>query len=426
MEPSMNHKNCGCEEFEALERGLSRRGFIGSVMALGGGLLLTDPTGVQYAMAATGDTNTDVVITISMRGGMDGIMAVQPLGDPRLKTLRPTLSLADNQTLALDSHFGLHKNLVAFKRLFDQGELAIVHAVGTPVGTRSHFDDQNSLELAAYNNPGLASGWQNRFLGELGTTDALSGISTTGNRPVTLMGPSPAAVFEKTSDVVIHGLEAVSRKDYLQVLRDLHVKNSHQWGRTAAATITSAERLAKVNPATSVVYPATTLGNRMKSLASLIKSGIPVKTANVDFGGNLDVHSDAGPITGTMANNFTDLSESIAAFKADIAADWNRVTIVTITEFGRRLQENASAGLDHGWGSAMFVAGGGVKGGKVVANWPGLEGSNLRDGDLAVTLDYRHVLAEVMRYRAGMTSQNLSNILPGFKPMDLGLVRNLS
>jgi len=421
----MNHKNCGCEEFQELERGFSRRGFIGSVLAVGGGLLLTDASGLQYAMAATGDTNTDVVITISMRGGMDGIMAVQPLGSPRLRTLRPNLSLDDSATLSLDNHFGLHRNLKAFKALYDQGELAVVHAVGTPVGTRSHFDDQNSLELAAYNNPGLASGWQNRYLTEVGATDVLAGISTTRQRPVTFMGPASAAVFENTQDVVIQGLEAVKRTDYLNVLRDLHSKNTHQWGRTAAATITSAERLAKVDSATNVVYPATILGNRLKVLASLIKSGIPVKTANVDFGGNLDVHSDAGPLTGTMANNFTDLSESIAAFKADIAQDWKRVTIVTITEFGRRLQENASAGLDHGWGSAMFVTGGGVKGGKVIANWPGLEDANLRDGDLAVTLDYRHVLAEVMRYRGGMTSANLSNILPDFKPSDLGLVRNI-
>jgi uncharacterized protein (DUF1501 family) len=114
------------------------------------------------------------------------------------------------------------------------------------------------------------------------------------------------------------------------------------------------------------------------------------------------------------------------ALKQDLGSLWNSVTIVTVTEFGRRLQENASAGLDHGWGSAMFVMGGGVKGGKIVANWPGLAPENLHNGDLAVTLDYRHVISDVLRYRGNLSSTEINAIFPGFQFQDLGLARQVS
>jgi uncharacterized protein (DUF1501 family) len=160
-------------------------------------------------------------------------------------------------------------------------------------------------------------------------------------------------------------------------------------------------------------------------LGTLLRGGTPIKTANIDFGGALDVHSAAGINTGTMADNFKNLNDTIMAFKQDLGSLWSKVTVVTITEFGRRLQENASAGLDHGWGSAMFVMGGGVKGGKVVANWPGIEEANLHNGDLAVTLDYRDVIADVLRYRGNLSSAELSAIFPGFKPQDLGLAKQV-
>lgn len=421
----MSDDFCGCDEFAALERGLSRRGFIGSVLALGGGLLVTDASGLQYATAAAGDTNADVIISVSMRGGMDGIMAVQPLGESRLRTLRPNISLNDSQTLALDSHFGLHPNLKDFKTWFDAGQLSIVHAVGTPVGTRSHFDDQKSLELAAYNNPAMTQGWQNRFLQATGTTDVFAGFAPQSQTPIAMMGTNSTAVFNSVNDVLLEDITDIKHADYVNILKKMHSKSNHPWQKSALASLTASERLRTVNQDTNVQYPNTGFGYRMKVLAQLLKSGVGVKTANVDFDGNLDVHSNAGIITGQMADNFKSLNDSIAAFKLDVAEIWNRTTIVTLTEFGRRLEENASQGIDHGWASAMFVMGGGVKGGKVIANWPGLAESQLRDGDLQVTLDYRHVLSEVLRYRGGIATADLANILPGFRSQDLGLVKQL-
>ena len=421
----MSDDFCGCEEFETLERGLNRRTFISSVVALAGGIVVTDPSGLQYATAATGDLNADLIISVNMRGGMDGIMAVQPLGDSALRVMRPNLALNDNQTLALDNHFGLHPNLKAFKQLFDAGQLSIVHAVGTPVGTRSHFDDQKSLELAAYANPAMTQGWQNRFLKATGATDVFAGFAPQSQTPISFMGTAGTSVFNNIDDVLLDDLSDVKRADYLDILKKMHSKSNHPWHRAGLASITATQRLADVDQTSTVKYPNTGFGWRMKVLAQLVKSGIAVKTANVDFDGNLDVHSDAGILTGQMANNFTSLDDSIAAFKQDIGDIWNRTTIITLTEFGRRLDENASQGLDHGWASAMFVMGGGVKGGKVIADWPGLTAAALRDGDLQVTLDYRHVLSEVLRYRGGISAEGLASILPDFKSKDLGLVRQL-
>jgi uncharacterized protein (DUF1501 family) len=425
MESAMREEFCGCEEFQELERGFSRRGFIGTVLALGGGLLVTDASGLQYATAAVGDTSADVIVSISMRGGMDGIMAVQPLGESRLRQLRPNISLNDSQTLALDNHFGLHPNLKFFKQLFDAGQLSIVHAVGTPVGTRSHFDDQKSLELAAYNNPAMTQGWQNRFLQATGTTDVFAGFAPQNQTPIAMMGNQSTAVFSSLDDVVLDDISDIKRADYVNILKKMHSKSSHAWQKSGLASLTASERLRTVSRDSSVTYPTTNFGRRLQVLAQLLKSGINIKTANVDFDGNVDVHSDAGIITGQMADNFATLNTAIAAFKQDLGDIWNRTTLVTLTEFGRRLEENASQGIDHGWASAMFVMGGGVKGGKVVANWPGLAQSQLRDGDLQVTLDYRHVLSEILRYRGGISTSDLANILPGFKSQDLGLVRQL-
>jgi uncharacterized protein (DUF1501 family) len=210
----------------------------------------------------------------------------------------------------------------------------------------------------------------------------------------------------------------------LTALKTLHSNGASNWQVAAQHSLVASERLRTITPESTGSYPKDANGNRFAGLAAMMKSGLGIKTANIEFDGNFDVHADAGVNEGTMANNFKSLSDSIRAFKADIGDLWKNVTIVTVTEFGRRLEENASRGFDHGWASAMFVMGGGVKGGKVVTKWPGL--SDSRDGDLKVTIDYRDVLAEIMRYRGGIDSAKIKDILPDFKYQDLGLVRQLS
>jgi len=421
----MSNKPCGCPDFDRTREGLSRRAFLGGMLAIGAGLVISETTGLRYAIAAAGDTGADVIITISMRGGMDGLMAVPILGDPNLARLRPTLSVIDSQALTLDRTFGLHPNLTTFKSLYDAGELAVIHATGTPVGTRSHFDDQNSLELAAYGNPGTASGWQNRYLEATGTTSVLSGLAVSDQMPVAMYGDASAMAFSSLDDILLTDIEA-DHNTYVDTLKKLHASSDNHWSHQALETLDAVESLRKMKATSSAVaYPQSGSAERFKMLASLINAGVPIKTAGIDFDGEFDVHSSAGVRGGTMANNFSDLSATIAAFKADLGPRWQRVTIVTLTEFGRRLEENSSAGVDHGWANAMFVMGGGVKGGQVITKWPGLAPEELNDGDLAVTIDYRDVLAEVLMNRGGLSSDAISGVLPSFRPQPLGITRRI-
>lgn len=420
----MNEQPCGCPDFENTQAGLTRRTFLTGMLALGGGLVITSTTGLRYAIAAAGDTGSDVIITLSMRGGMDGLMAVPILGDRDLARLRPTASVLDSQALALDRTFGLHPNLTTFKSLFDARELVVIHAAGTPFGTRSHFDDQNSLELAAYGKPGTSSGWQNRYLEAAGITSVLSGIAVSDQTPVALYGDASTMAFESLDDIALGDIET-DHKTYVDTLKRIHNRSDHHWSQTAIDSLTASEALKQVKSNPSVTYPDSSSANRFKVLASLLKAGIPIKTAAIDFDGEFDVHSNAGVRTGSMANNFADMSATIAAFKADLGILWRRVTIVTLTEFGRRLEENASAGVDHGWASVMFVMGGGVKGGQVVTKWPGLAERQLDSGDLAVTTDYRHVLAEVLKVRGGLSSDAVSAVLPSFVPKPLNITHPL-
>ncbi|MEN9713816.1 MAG: hypothetical protein RLZZ164_480 [Actinomycetota bacterium] len=414
-----------CPDFIELERGFSRRTFNNLIMGLGGGLILNAAEGLQVATAAIGDTRADAIITVYMRGGMDGLMAVPILGDPTLTRLRPTQRFADSKNLTLDNHFGLHPALNTLKQLYDQKQLAVIHSVGTPVGTRSHFDDQKALEYAAYNNPSNAEGWQNRYLQALGATDVFAGYSTGYNTPISLKGSAATTVFEDMNDVLLNnGSAMVNRSDYVNILKNMYASGKSLWATTASNSIAASERLRQVQAGISGDYPQTSNGRRFSTLAAMLKQGVNIKTANVEFQANFDVHSAAGIADGQTWNDLKDLDACVAAFKNDLADLWNHVTIVTVTEFGRRVEENASAGFDHGWASAMFVMGGGVKGGQVVATWPGL--SDLRDGDLRVTLDYRHVLAEVMKYRGGMAADRISGVLPGFAAKDIGIVNQLN
>ena len=417
-------QDCSFNEFHEAQLRLSRRGFIGGVLALGGAILIGEGTGLEYALADTGGSSGaalgDIIINLNMRGGMDGLLAVAPLADSALRAARPTLALNDSALLPLDGFFGMHPSLAGLKALFDAKELSLVHAAGTPIGTRSHFDDQLALELAAYNAPTTVGGWQTRLLSNTGASQVFSGVAVGQNVPASLNGALQAVAFESKQRVLLSNIN-IDRADQLAALRSLHQDSGRIWSASALSSIDASLEVEGVNIISAVTYPKTALGNRFQLLAELIKGGLPIRTANVDFDGHLDVHAAAGSLTGTMPDNFKNLSDTILAFKADLGPLWTKTTVVTVTEFGRRVAENAQAGLDHGWGSVMFVMGGSVNGGKIVAKWPGLSAGALSGGDLPVTTDYRSVLTEVMTVRGGVSATAMKQIFPEFAPQTLGL-----
>jgi uncharacterized protein (DUF1501 family) len=377
----------------------------------------------RFAFAADPTGTGDVLVLLSLRGGFDGLSAIVPAADPNYYTLRPTIGVPQKQLLAGDGFFGLHPALAPLLPYWKSGTLAAVHAAGQPAPNRSHFAAMEELERAA---PGtsIRTGWLDRVLGGFGSPGGLAGVSVGSARPArVLAGEAPhlgvASIdgFKLDGDVTGRPLAATMAKLYQGAPDALAVTTGQMLGALGAA-----RQLQAAGYTPAATYPNTDLGNTLKDVARLVKADIGLRTATLDHG-DWDMHEDLGAaVSGKrFYDNLNALATALAAFAADLGPDGMRkVTLVTISEFGRRAAQNGSAGLDHGYGNAMLLLGGNVKGGKVYGNWPGLAASQLVDGDLAVTTDYRAVIAEVLRVRCGLSST--ATVFPGVAGGSLGLV----
>ncbi|GIM93107.1 DUF1501 domain-containing protein [Paractinoplanes toevensis] len=399
---------------------ISRRGLLGAAALTG---LAGAGVSTQLAFAAPGYTG-DTLVVLSLHGGFDGLSAIAPIGDTDYYRARPTIALPKSQVIAGDGTFGLHPALNPLLPLWKGGKLAAVHAVGQPNPTRSHFAAMDAMENAA---PGtsIRSGWLDRMLGGTGATGPLAGVSVGGAMPSRLFaGPVPAVSMAAIDKFTLAG-DSVKRPMAAALTAMYADAPPHLAGPALAAgkalTATAAIRGTTYTPANGAAYPATELGGALRDVARLIKSKTGLVTAAVDCG-DWDMHDALGTATKgqRMHDNLTDLALALAAFATDLGpAGMNGVTLLTISEFGRRVQENASHGADHGHGNAMLLLGGGVRGGKVYTNWPGLSPGALVAGDLAATTDYRSVIGELLQKRCGFGS--LSEVFPGIEPSAFGL-----
>ena len=418
---------CGCPEGE--RAGLTRRHLFSLAGAAG---LITATTlsdaRVAFAAGAAGTAATgaagDVLVVISLRGGFDGLSGVVPVGDPAYAAARPTIALPAASLHKVDSMFGLAPGLSALYPLWDAGKVAAVHAVGQEAPTRSHFEAMAELERAA---PGssLRSGWIDRSVGMLAVTGAFSAAQV-GNPtlPASLYGEHDKFALQSLDQVKVAVDEnLVSVSAWKKSIGALHRGAAPEVTRPTAAAIDAVgkiKNLPKSADARGAGYPDGGLGAALHDVARLVKADLGLRFATVDQG-NYDMHENlGGPTGGWMFNQLTELSGAMAAFAKELGKDLDRVTVVTISEFGRRVEQNGSGGLDHGHGNVVLVMGGGVKGGKVYGRWPGLAAPNLDDGDLAGTTDYRNVMAEILTKRCGIGS--VATVFPGLKPAPLGLV----
>jgi uncharacterized protein (DUF1501 family) len=369
-------------------------------------------------------TASDVLVVVMLYGGFDGLTALPALGDPHYASSRPTIAVPASEATRLDSMFGLHPALAPLLPWWRSHQLAFVDAVGIPYPTLSHFQAQKDLGLAA---PGtsLMTGWMNRALGVLSRTDALTAAQV-GSSVLTqsLEGPEAVTTLWKVDDFSLVG-ERWST-DLPTAIGSLYSSVISPVSDVARDTLAACAELAPLQgvtyrPANGAVYPSSDLGSSFQGLAELIRTGAGVRLAAVEYG-DWDFHAGLGaPRGGAMAAMLEDLASSLAAFATDLGSAMDRVTVVTLSEFGRRVIENGSGGTDHGHGNAMLVLGGGVNGGKIYGKWPGLAPKDLvLDGNLAGTTDYRSVLAEILRYRCGVA--NLDTVFPKFDPQPVGVV----
>ena len=391
---------------------LGRRGLLGA----GAAGLAASTLSAQLAFADPGYTG-DTFVLLSLRGGFDGLSAIVPIGDAGYYRARPSIGVPKSQVIAGDGTFGLHPAMAPLLGLWKSGKLAAVHAVGQPNPTRSHFAAMEAMENAA---PGtsIRSGWLDRMLGGSGSHAPLAGVALGHAMPARVMGTGVSMEsidsFELAGD---------TKKPLSAALRQMYADAPASLAAPAKAADRALAATAglRARPAAKATYPATDLGAALRDVARLIKAKAGLVTAAVDCG-DWDMHDSLGTaVKGRrMFDNLTDLSLALAAFAADLGDAMNNVTLVTVSEFGRRVGENASHGADHGHGNAMLLLGGGVRGGKVYAKWPTLAPDALVDGDLAVTSDYRSVIGEILQKRCGLGS--LSTVFPSVTPSSFGLV----
>lgn len=421
--PDLSIADGGCAEFH---RSLaSRRSFLkGLGVVTAGGVVATMHGTVfsQTAFAATGSAE-NVLVVLSQRGGADGMSIIVPYGDTAYAAARPTIGIPPSQLLQTDGFFGLHPRLSPLEQMWKDGTMAAVHAVGMPAPNRSHFDAIIEVEEADPGSPGRI-GWLNRMIGMSEPGSLFGAVQIGDGVPHTEIYGSQATLSATDIEKIqIYGpVNAMAQRTAaLDVTWDQAAGPLGAAGRAGMST--AAEWTPVLNTPSNpngATYPNSDLGVALAQSAQLIRADVGAEVITVDHS-SWDMHTDLGTLDeGSMIDMLDDMAGSISAFFADLGALSANVTLVTISEFGRRVLENGDAGLDHGYGNAMMLFGAGVKGGSVYGTWPRLDASHLVDGDLAVTTDYRSVLAEVIKTQ--FSSVSLPTLFPGFAPERVGVM----
>ena len=416
---------CGCPR-------PARRGVLRAGLAAAGVLAAPASAGpVRLAFGRAGNaapaTASGVLVVLSLRGGFDGLSAVVPAGDPEYARARPGIGIPGRTLLPAGGIFGLHPALAPLKPFWDAGTFGAVHAVGQADPTRSHFRAMAELERAAPGT-GIRTGWLDRTLGLASAgTPFRATVLGTAELPASLAGPVPALSMTSVDDFDLYGgFDDVERARWAAGLAALHAGAAPGLRvpvDRALAAVATTSRLAAAGytPAPGATYPQGPLGDALRDVARLVKADVGLRVACVDDG-DWDLHAAAGGVDGgAFAGHLGSLAAALAAFGTDLGPLLSTVTLVTLSEFGRRVAENGSGGTDHGHGNAVLLLGGGVVGGRVHGRWPGLAGTDLVDGDLAGTTDYRLLLAEILRTRCGFGST--AGIFPGLRGDPLGIVR---
>ena len=408
-----------CDEYAAMAR-TSRRNLLRGALVAGTTTVIGDAV-MSTASAVPGRTARAVLVVLSLRGAADGMSLVVPHGDPVYYEARPKIAIPREQLIAADGFFGMHPALAPLMPLWSTGKLGWVHASGLPAPNRSHFSAMEELEDAA---PGSSTrtGWLNRLIGlPDANTSPLQALNIgTGVPPASLGGPAPYMNASRLEDIRLAG--AKDRNDRRRLALDT------MWGkqrtplgeatRRAFSVVQTFERINRSSApvATPTTYPKGDLGKAFANAARVIRGNVGVEVITIDHG-KWDMHSGLGDLNwGQMLENARELSGAIAAFFTDLGALGDSVTLVALSEFGRRVQENVNVGLDHGYGNVMMLAGAGVKGG-YYAKWPGI--TNELDSDLLVTTDYRSVLSEVVTARFGVST---ATVFPGFVREPVGVM----
>ncbi len=382
----------------------------------------------RAAWAVTAAAAPQRLIVVFLRGAVDGLNLVVPYGDRDYYALRTTIAIAPpgkaGGVLPLDEHFGLHPALAALQPLWVDKSLAFVHAAGSPDPTRSHFDAQLFIENGTPGRKTTADGWMNRLLaclpGPHGPTDAVSvGVTL----PQILRGKMAVAnlpLGPKAADSLPIDRAELGREFDRLYAGDDALATAYREARAARGELL-ADLVDETKDADGGAPPPAGFPAQAARLAGMMARDPKIRLAFANLGG-WDTHVDQGGEQGRLANRLRPLGEGLAVLAKGLGAAWQDTIVVVLSEFGRTAHENGDGGTDHGHGNVMIVAGGAVRGGRVYGDWPGLTRARLYQGrDLAVTTDFRLVLAAVLERHFRLGDRELAQIFPGIPPSRAGL-----
>lgn len=398
---------------DATRRRLLRSGLAGAALSL-------LPVGARAAEPAPR------LVVVLLRGAVDGLSIVVPYSDERYYQSRSSIAIprpgSDGGALDLDGRFGLHPALAALQPLWQAGRLGFVQASGSPDPTRSHFDAQDYMETAT---PGLkrtTDGWLNRALLELPARDALL--------PAVSLGPVLPRICAGSANVTniplgraATGRISVDRPEVGSAFDRLYgdadsgaLGAAYRAGRAAhgrvIADLTDDEHSEEMRRADNGAPPPQGFALDARQLARLMRRNPSLQLAFMQLGG-WDTHFNQGGSSGQLANRLKPLGEGLLTLATELGPLFDDTLVVVMSEFGRTVRQNGTGGTDHGHGNVMWLLGGGLDGGKVWTDWPGLDDTALYEGrDLAVTTDFRSVLAQLCAQHLRLDDAALSRVFP--------------
>jgi uncharacterized protein (DUF1501 family) len=378
----------------------------------------------SFARAA--DARDPRLVVLILRGALDGLSAVAPIGDPDYAALHGELALrwaGDHPALGLDSFYGLNPAMPNFARLYGAKQALVVHACATNYRERSHFDGQDVLESGMPSAGQIQSGWLNRAIAALPKGERIAqrgGLAVGPTPPLVLrggapvLGWAPSGLTAPTDDLAMRLLNLYAHQDPA-------LAKALQAGLDADHMATK-QGMDGLKPGGDV---ALAMRKTAEGAARLIGADDGPRIAAMAFDG-WDTHANEGGATGRLAQLLGGLDGAIAAFESELGAHWRDTVVVAVTEFGRTVHLNGTIGTDHGTGTVAFLAGGALNGGRVIADWPGLKAADLyQERDLKPTTDLRAVLKGVLADQFGLSAGVLGVIVfpdtLGMKPMT-GLV----
>lgn len=343
------------------------------------------------------------LVVLFLRGGADGLNMLVPFQEDQYYRLRPTISIGapndtkravSNRGIALTEQFALHPVLAPLKQWYESGEAAFAHAVGSEDRTRSHFEAMSAMERgASTGHSGEPSGWLARYLTQTASEKdtPLRAIAWSDTVPDSFRGAPSPLVIQSISDFQLN-----TDPEFLSYLRREYTEKQGLVGKSGQDTLEALSKIEKLDsknymPDPKATYPDSALGKGFKEVASLIKSNVGLEIASLEDTG-WDNHAIQGAEQGSQAISLTGVAQSVNAFMNDLGGLRKQVTLIVMTEFGRRVEENQSLGTDHGRASVM-MAFGAVPGGKIYGDWPGLGKDQVDSvGDLKPVNDYRKML----------------------------------